>query len=305
MKWPPAWAAMTSKSTLAKPTILITGANTGIGRATAEALAKSGAELWLACRSEEKTRPVIEEIERANPGAKVHFVPLDLGDLESVRRCADTFLASGAPLSVLINNAGLAGLRGTTKQGFEVAFGTNHLGHFLLTHLLLDRLRESGPSRVVNVSSRAHYDVKRIDWAKLREPTVSTTGLPEYAVSKLANVLFTAEAARRWKGTGVHSYALHPGVIASDAWRQVPWPIRPLMTAFMKSTAKGATASLRCALSPEVADHDGRYYDADGREKRPSPLAHDAELARTLWEKSEAWVGLGAAGRATSSSAHA
>src|SRR5688572_24621441 len=136
--------------------VLITGANTGIGRATAEALADRGYALWLAGRSEEKTRPVIDAL-RARPGARrVEFLPLDLADLGSVRACAERFESSNEPLHVLIANAGLAAQRGATKQGFELAFGTNHLGHFLLTELLLPALRRGAPSRVVVVASRAH-----------------------------------------------------------------------------------------------------------------------------------------------------
>ncbi len=266
---------------------LITGANTGIGRVTAEVLAQRGGHVTLACRSEEKTRPALEAISGA--GGDAHFLPLDLGDLASVRRCAEAYLATGQPLHGLINNAGLAGAGGATHDGFEKTFGTNHLGHFLLTTLLLPRLRESAPARIVNVASIAHYKAKGIDWEALRRPQRSTTGLPEYEVSKLCNVLFTRELARGRAGAGVTSYALHPGVIASDVWRKVPWPVRPVIKLFMKSNEEGAKTTLHCATAPELASHDGRYYD-DCQERPPSPLADDAALARTLWEKSEAWV---------------
>lgn len=275
---------------MAGRTVLITGANTGIGRATAEELARRGARLFLACRSEAKTLPVLEAIRRQTPAAKVDFLALDLADLDSVRRCAATFLARGEPLHVLLNNAGLAGSRGTTKQGFELTFGVNHLGHFLLTQLLLPRLRESAPARIVNVASMAHYEATRIDWDALQKPTRTLTGLTEYEVSKLCNVLFTAECARRLKGSGVHSYALHPGVIASDVWRKVPWPLRYFMTRRMRSVQEGSAASLYCASSPEVAGHDGRYYDWTTQEKEPSKLAQDRELARLLWQRSEEWT---------------
>jgi NAD(P)-dependent dehydrogenase (short-subunit alcohol dehydrogenase family) len=267
--------------------IVITGANVGIGRATAELLAARGATLVLACRSESKTRPVIDDLRAA--GGDVRFEALDLGDLASVRACASRLAAENRPIDVLLNNAGLAGQRGSTKDGFELAFGTNHLGHFLLTVLLAPRLIESR-GRIVNVASQAHYDAKGIDFDAVRQPTRTITGLPEYAVSKLANVLFTAELARRIGPRGVHSYALHPGVVASDAWRRVPWPVRPIMKAFMISTADGAKTSVFCATSPEVAAQDGRYYD-DCKEKAPNPVAHDAALAKQLWEKSVAWTG--------------
>jgi retinol dehydrogenase-12 len=274
---------------MAGRTVLITGANTGIGRATAEELARRGARLFLACRSEAKTAPVLEAIRRQSPGVKVDFLPLDLADLDSVRACAARFLERGEPLHVLLNNAGLGGQRGITKQGFELAFGTNHLGHFLLTQLLLPRLEESAPARIVNVASMAHYEAKAIDWDRLRKPTRTLTGLTEYEVSKLCNVLFTLESARRLKGTGVHSYACHPGVIASDVWRAVPWPLRWVLTRKMATPEQGSAAPLHCATSPAVADHDGRYYDWTTKEKEPAALARDAALAKKLWEQSDAW----------------
>jgi retinol dehydrogenase 12 len=279
-------------------TFLVTGANTGIGRVTAETLARRGGKVFLACRSAEKTQPVIDGILRA--GGAAEFLALDLGSLASVRAAAAAFLARDEPLHVLVNNAGLAGSRGTTQDGFELLFGTNHLGPFLLTTLLLPRLRESavaseagggpgGGARIVNVSSKAHYQAEGIDWEALRKPTRTITSLDEYEVSKLCNVLFTRELSRGKAGTGVRSYALHPGVIASDIWRKVPWPIRPLMLRGMKTVVEGAQTSLHCATSPAVAGQDGRYYD-ECQEKQPARIAEDVALAKTLWEKSEAWT---------------
>ncbi|MFT3766658.1 MAG: SDR family oxidoreductase [Minicystis sp.] len=267
---------------------LVTGANTGIGRVTAETLARRGGKVFLACRSEDKTRPVIDSIRAA--GGAAEFLPLDLGSLASVRASAKAFLDRGEPLHVLVNNAGLAGFRGLTKDGFELVFGTNHLGPFVFTTLLLPRLRASAPARIVNVSSKAHYEAKGIDWDALRKPTKTITALREYEVSKLCNVLFTKELARGRAGEGVKSYSLHPGVVASDIWRKIPWPIRPLLLKRMITVEQGAETSLYCATSSEVADHDGRYYD-ECREKKPNPLADDAGLAKELWEKSEAWAG--------------
>ncbi|MCB9593997.1 MAG: SDR family oxidoreductase [Sandaracinaceae bacterium] len=269
-------------------TYLITGANTGIGRATALELGRRGATLYLACRTEAKTRPVMDEI-RANGNDDVHFLPLDLGDLASVRACAEAFLAEDQPLHVLINNAGLAGQRGLTKDGFEKTFGVNHLGHYLLTELLLDRLKESAPARIVNVASKAHYKARGIDWSALESPTKTTTGLDEYQTSKLANVLHAKELARRLEGTGVTTYSLHPGVIASDVWREVPWPFRSLMTMFMKSIEDGAKTSLHCATSEEAASESGLYYD-ESRVKEPNPVALKVALQDELRERSEAWI---------------
>jgi len=268
----------------------VTGANTGIGRETALALAERGGRVFIASRSEQKTRPVVDEIAARNGADAVKFLTLDLGDLASVRACADEFLRTGEPLHCLINNAGLAGARGITDSGFELAFGTNHVGPFLLTGLLLDRLRESAPARIVNVSSIGHYKASGIDYEAVHRQTKSRTGFPEYCVSKLANVLHAQELARRLDGTGVTTYSLHPGAVASDVWRRVPWPIRPLMTRNMLSPAEGAKTSLYCATSPDVAADSGDYYD-ECRKKEPSAVA-TPELGAELWRRSSEWVGL-------------
>jgi NAD(P)-dependent dehydrogenase (short-subunit alcohol dehydrogenase family) len=268
---------------------LITGANAGIGRATAIELAARGAQLFLAGRSEAKMRPVIDEIARTTGGAPPRFLPLDLGDLESVRQCAAEFLRHDLPLGLLINNAGVAGPRGLTKSGFELAFGINHIGHFLLTNLLLERLKKSAPARVVTVASRAHYRAHGIDFEAVRRATRSISGLDEYGVSKVANVLFSAELARRVRDSGVTTYSLHPGVVASEIWRRVPPPLRWIMKCFMISPEEGAKTTLYCATSAEVAGDSGLYYDKC-KTKRPSTLARDAALADELWRKSEAWT---------------
>jgi retinol dehydrogenase 12 len=269
-------------------TFLITGANTGIGRATAAGLANRGGRVYLACRSEQKGRAAAAAIVAASGNEAVTFLPLDLADLASVRTCAEQFLARGEPLHVLINNGGVAGQRGITRDGFELAFGVNHLGHFALTAALLDCLAASAPARVVNVSSDSHYQAKGIDFEAVRQRTASTTGMREYAVSKLGNVLFTQELARRVAGRGITAYALHPGVVASDIWRRVPWPVRPLIKRRMITTEEGARTSLYCATAPELAQVSGRFYD-DCRERKASAVA-TGELAGTLWEHSEAWT---------------
>jgi NAD(P)-dependent dehydrogenase (short-subunit alcohol dehydrogenase family) len=269
-------------------TFLITGANTGIGRATATSLAARGARVFLAGRSEANTRPVIDEIEAQTGNDRLEFLVLDLGNLDSVQACAEAFLARGEPLHVLINNAGMAGRRGTTDSGFELAFGVNYVGPYLFTSLLLPRLKESAPARVVNVASEAHYRVDGIDFKAVRQPTKTRTGFHEYSVSKLANVLHAQELARRLDGNGVTTYSLHPGVIASDIWRSVPWPIRPLMKLRMHSTEDGARTSLYCATSPDVAHESGGYYE-DAQRKEPGPAA-TPQLAADLWEHTTDWL---------------
>ena len=271
-------------------TFVITGANTGIGRVTATRLAQAGAEVWLLCRSRERASEVLEEIERET-GRPARFAKLDLCDLSSVRECAAEILATETPIHGLINNAGMAGRGGVTRDGFELLFGINHLGHFLLTRLLLERILASAPARIVNVASKEHGRCKAVDWSAFRSRSRTLTTLDEYAASKLANILFTRELARRLDGESVTTYALHPGVVASDIWRSVPWPIRPLMKLRMVSNEEGARTTLLCATAPSLASHSGRYYDRC-RERSPSPLALDDELARELWERSSEWVGL-------------
>lgn len=273
-------------------TFIVTGANTGIGKITARELARQGAHVILACRSKDKTERVLAELRREVPGANVEYVHLDLGDLASVRACAQALLDRNIPIHGLVNNAGLAGSRGQTRDGFEIQFGTNHLGHYLFTRLLLDRIIASGPARIVNVSSASHYQAKGIDWDAVRQPTRTVTAMREYAVSKLSNVLFTKELARRLEGTQVTTYAVHPGVVATEVWRRVPGPVRWVMKKFMITPEEGAQSSLRCATDPALAAETGRYYDVGGKEKRPNRVADDVELARTLWTRSAEWTGL-------------
>jgi retinol dehydrogenase 12 len=269
-------------------TFLVTGGNTGIGRATALGLAQRGGRVYIACRSVTRGESAAADIRASTGNDSVWVLPLDLADLDSVRSCAADFLARGEPLHVLVNNAGLGGTRGVTRQGFEITFGVNHLGHFLLTRALLGRVTESAPARVVNVSSDSHYAAKGIDFDALRRPARNITGMHEYSVSKLCNVLFTQELARRTAGTGVTTYALHPGVVASDIWRRVPWPVRPILTRRMLSVTEGAQTSLYCATSPDVARDSGKFYEKCA-ERAPSPVA-TPELARALWERSEEWT---------------
>jgi len=273
-------------------TFLVTGGNTGIGLATATALANHGERVYIGCRSAAAGQAAVVAIQAATGSRNVWLLPLDLASLASVRECAAAFLARDEPLHVLVNNAGVGGQRGLTADGFELHFGVNHLGHFALTSLLLERLKASGPdARVVTVASAAHYGAPGIDFDALRRRTPSFTGQREYAVSKLCNVLFARELARRLDGVGVASYALHPGVVASDIWRRVPWLARTLIKRRMLTVEQGAVTSLHCASSPTVAAHNGLYYDKS--ELCEPSTAVTPELAELLWKRSAAWTGLG------------
>lgn len=280
---------------LAGRVVLITGANTGIGRATAADLAGRGAELILACRNEAKTLPVIDELRAASGNDAIELLALDLGDLASVRRAAGEVLAADRPLHVLVNNAGLAGQRGQTTDGFELAFGTNHLGHFLLTNLLLDRLRSSAepgaPARVVNVASGSHFDAPGIDFDALQQSTPSVVGMREYSVSKLANVLFTQQLAQRVDPAEVAVFATDPGPVHTDVWRRIPGPIYAIFRRVMrlKPVEAGAAPSIFCIVEPGLEAQSGAYVDEHCRVVPPSPIATPA-LGQELWERSEAWV---------------
>ncbi len=269
---------------------IVTGANSGIGRVTARELALNGYHVFLACRSVERGQIVIDEIARLSDGsARTEILPLDLGDFDSIRRCAESFLSRGLPLHLLIANAGIAGNKGRTQSGFEMTFGTCHMGHFLLTQLLLERIKTSAPARIVVVASHAHRRPRTLDFSTLRQDTKTFSGFPEYGVAKLSNVLFAAELARRLQGTGVTTYSLHPGVVATNVWRAVPWPFDLVIKRFMISEEEGAATSLYCALSPEVSAQSGLYYE-ECAIKEPSALAKDTALAARLWQESERWL---------------
>ena len=273
---------------LAGRTYLVTGANTGIGRATAHDLARRGGRVIMANRSREKSEPDMRAIAAETGNDQVEFVELDLGDLTSVQRTVANLVERDETIDVLIANAGLAGHQGLTAQGFELAFGTNHLGHFLFVTELLDLVRRSDDGRVVVVASDSHTSPKDIDWDLVQQPTASTTGMREYGVSKLANVLFAQELAVREPDDGLLVRSLHPGVIASDVWRRVPWPVRPVMKLFMKSVEQGAETTLHCATARQVGGTNGCYM-VKRAPHDTSPVV-TPELATELWRRSEEWV---------------
>ena len=268
-------------------TVVVTGASSGLGRASAIALAERGATVVLAARSEERANAVIDEIRRLHAAADVQFLSLDLASFASIRAAAGRLLDSGRRIDVLMNNAGVAGTSGLTQDGFEITIGTNYIGPFYLTSLLLPRLLEAPQGRIVNVASVAHERVHAFDWTWLDRRTVGArSGFAMYAASKLMNILHARELARRLDSTRVTSYAVHPGAVASNIWRSLPWIIRRALMLFLISNEEGARTQVWCAAAPELASSSGRYY-YDGKEARGSALSRDAALAAELYTRTE------------------
>jgi retinol dehydrogenase-12 len=273
--------------------VLITGASRGIGRATALGLARLGANVSLIVRSRERGEKVIEDIRSLGKPVRADLFVADLSSMKEVRRVAAEFLAKHDRLDVLINNAGAINMdRETTADGYERTFATNHLAYFLLTELLLDRLVESAPSRIVNVSSEAHRGA-RVDFDDPMYEKRSYRGFPAYGASKLANILFTRELARRLEGKGVTANALHPGVIASGFGKNnegiFGFVMRNIAGPFLGSEESGARTSVYLASSPEVEGKTGLYFKSS-REATPTREARDDAAAARLWKLSEELV---------------
>ncbi|XP_037837446.1 dehydrogenase/reductase SDR family member 13-like isoform X2 [Kryptolebias marmoratus] len=284
----------TSKVKLHGKTVIVTGSNTGIGKTTAIDLAKRGARVILACRSKQRGEAALQEIKRESGSNQVVFMQLDLGSLKSVRSFAETFLKSEPRLDILINNAGVL-MHGRTEDGFELMFGVNHLGHFLLTNLLLERLKECGPSRIVNVSSLAQ-NFGKIDFnclnshKALRLGTSFTQMFQIYSDSKLCNVLFTYELAKRLQGTNVTCYSLHPGSIKTEVLKDinpfVQMLLTPISSFFIKNTTQGCQTTLHCALQKGIEHLSGRYF-SNCTVKEVRAKAKDDAAPKKLWEMSE------------------
>jgi len=291
-------------------TAIVTGGNTGIGKETALDLARRGARVFLACRSEERGLPAVEEIRTATGNDQVFFKKLDLARITSIRAFAEDFIDEEERLDILINNAGLGSPKAeTTDDGFEIHMGVNHLGHFLLTNLLLDHLKQSGPgSRVVTVSALAALLIGEVDLEDLMNskgyshpwyPPMAT--YRRYANSKLANILFTQELARRLEGSGVTAYSLHPGIIQTELTRNVESTIERFLTAMvsfppfsylLKTPIEGAQTTICCAVDKALEHQSGLYYaDCTAKDANHAQLK-DPLIAKKLWELSEELVHL-------------
>ncbi len=287
---------MSASGLLTGRTVVITGGNIGIGKEAAVALAQRGATVVITARDRAKGQAAAVEIAARAGRDDVGLVDLDLASLASVRRAAEDIEARFDRLDVLVNNAGLVqSHRLVTDEGFEMTFGVNHLGHFLLTTLLVDRLRHSAPARIVNVSSTAHWwALGGLDWDDLQSEH-GYNGGQAYARSKLANVLFTRELALRLAGTGVTANALHPGLVRSGFGQDgdmlgLSRSGLAIVRPFLVSPATGARTTVHLASSPALVEATGGYY-ARCRRHPPAPWARDAASARRLWDTSEALIG--------------
>ncbi len=274
-------------------TIVLTGASSGIGKQTTLELARRGAHVVMACRDLEKARSAQREIEAdAGFSGRLELREIDLASFDSIRAFADGANAELDRIDVLVNNAGVFPQKAaTTADGFEMQFGANHLGSFLLTNLLLDKLKASAPARVVHLTSMLH---KRgaIDFESFRGEKPYKASVA-YNQSKLGNLLFSNELARRLEGTDVTSNAVHPGAIATDIVRDMPWIARKAVGFMFKGVDEGAQGPLMLTCDAELDGKTGRYF-METTEKRPSDAALDEALAKRLWEESARLTGLSA-----------
>ncbi len=276
-------------------TVVITGANSGVGKATAVALAAAGARTVITARHEARGRQAVEDIRRASRSDQVDLVVFDLADLASVRAGARQLLDACEQIHVLVNNAGLVlSHRTETTDGFETTFATNHLGPFLLTRELTGRLQASAPARVVTVASTAHRSARRgLDFDDLQSER-GYAGMQAYGRSKLANILFTTELARRLAGSGVTANSLHPGTVATgfarddDASGLLAFGVK-VIKPFILTPEKGARTSVYLASSPDVAGVTGQYF-VKCKPRSPSAAARDEAAAARLWSVSEQLV---------------
>jgi NAD(P)-dependent dehydrogenase (short-subunit alcohol dehydrogenase family) len=278
-------------STIQGKTVLITGATNGIGKFTALALAKQGARVVIVGRSEEKLRLTAQAIQSLS-SADVRTLRADLSSIADIRALAEAYRQQFDRLDVLINNAGGFFFdRRVSADGFEMTFALNHLSYFLLTNLLLDILKASAPARILNVSSDAHRGSRGINFERLG---YGSAGFSAYSDSKLMNLLFTYELARRLQGTGVTANALHPGLVATGFGMNNNLFVRGallIMRPFSRTPERGADTSIYLAASPQVEGISGQYF-VDRQAVRSSAASYDEAAQRRLWALSEQMTGM-------------
>jgi NAD(P)-dependent dehydrogenase (short-subunit alcohol dehydrogenase family) len=272
---------------------VVTGASSGIGRATALGLARRGATLALVCRDRARGEETVAEIAAATGNRAVGLHLADLSSQEAIRRVAAELVARYPAIHVLVNNAGVVNLRySTTVDGIETVFAVNHLAYFLLTALLLDRLRSSGRARIVNVASEVHK-IGRLDFDDLGNQR-RYRAMRVYGQSKLANVLFTYELARRLERSDVTANCVHPGAVGTRLGQnngRIATALTRILKPFFRTPEQGAATSLHVATSPALEGVSGRYF-VNCREARSSRTSGDPELARRLWDESARLTGL-------------
>jgi retinol dehydrogenase 14 len=276
-------------SILSGKVCMVTGASSGIGLVTARRLAEMGAHVCMVCRDRVRGEAAMNEIKQKSGGG-VELMIADLGSQKAIRKLADQYLARHDRLDVLVNNAGLMRrYRTLTEDGLEETFAVNHIAYFLLTNLLLDLLKRSAPSRVVNVASVAHSS-GTINFDDLQGQK-SYSSMSAYRQSKLANILFTYELARRTRGTGVTVNCLHPGIIATGIVRDLPKVVALALRMFFTTAEKGADTSVYLACSPEIEQVTGKYF-VNKKEARSGEESYNEEVARRLWTVSARLTGL-------------
>lgn len=273
-----------------KKVCLITGATSGVGKATAHALAASGATTILVARNEKLGGEVLQEITTKTGNRDCGLLIADLSDQASVRKLADTFLSRYDKLNLLVNNAGLAMKKRTlSSDGIEMTFAVNHLAYFMLTNLLLEKLKQSAPSHIINVSSEAHRNVI-FDFDNLQGEK-KFSGFGAYSITKLCNVLFSYELAKKLQGTGVTVNAVHPGYLNTGIFRETPGYFRLLVRLTAGRPQKGADAILHVAELAERNHISGKYFSGQ-KEARSSGISYDTAAAERLWRLSEKLTGL-------------
>ncbi|MDQ2931760.1 MAG: SDR family oxidoreductase [Gemmatimonadota bacterium] len=267
---------------------VVTGATAGIGKATALALATMGATVIIVARNAAKSARTVDEIERAVPGSTVDVVLADFASLDAVRAAAAEIAKRYGAVHVLVNNAGVASKdRLESVDGFELTFAVNHLASFLFTRELMPLLRAGAPSRIVNVASVAEKHGP-IDFDDLQS-TRGYRGFRVYGKSKLANILFTYELAARLTGSGVTANCVHPGAVATDMLKKLPWLLYTMISPFLLTPEQGAASQLYLASSPQVEGVSGGYF-VKGKAARSSERSYDVAARKRLWEVSEAMV---------------
>ncbi|XP_063166084.1 retinol dehydrogenase 11-like [Candoia aspera] len=281
---------------LSGKTALVTGASSGIGKAVALDLARRNARMILACRSPEKGQAAVEEICRATGNPQVQLRLLDISSMASVHNFARQFLEEEGQLHILVNNVGVTGLPFTvTAEGLELTFATNVSGAFLLTNLLLGAMIASAPARIVNVSSFRHYYARAVNVQFLTGEEQPRNSSQAYDCTKLMNVIFTMELARRLQGTGVSANVLSPGIVKTEIMRHFGWGTRLLYSLcgiFLKSAQEGAISTLYCAVAKEVDGISGKYFDSNCTLRLPQALAQEPSMGHRLWDALEKATGL-------------